>query len=96
MFVGGCLYVKISQLNNIIQKLQTNILNDQLNYKTHTLFDTLSHTPAILTNISAFPTSMNGKVYNTTVLPGPPSLDNSAHGIGKLLLKTQVREDIVQ
>ena len=35
------------------------VLNDQLHYKTHTLFDTITH--ASITNISAVRTTMNQK-----------------------------------
>jgi len=37
----------------------TNILNDQLHYKTHALFDTITHTSH--TKIPAIPTTMNRK-----------------------------------
>ena len=55
--------------------------------KRHTDFGTITHTSH--TNISAIPTTMNEK---TRVPPGPPSIENDAHGIGKLLLKIQVGE----
>ena len=39
----------------------TNILNDQIHYKSHTLFYTIKHI-----NISAIPTTMNWKINFTT------------------------------
>ena len=57
---------------------------------THTL--TKSHTPAILTSL-LFQPLRTGKRTSQPVPPGPPSIDNGAHGSEKLLLKTQVSED---
>ena len=63
----------------------TSILNDQLHYKTHTLFDTISH--ASLTNISATLTTVNQKViFIAASSTGPPSFENGAQGTEKLLL----------
>ena len=58
------------------------LLNDQIHYKSHTLFDTIIHSTH--NNISAIPTTLQ------PVTPGPSSIENDAHGIEKLLLKTQV------
>ena len=67
----------------------TNILNDQLHHKTHTLFDTITH--ARHTNISAVSTTMNQKI--TPIALATPSIDNGAHGTRKLLINTQVSKD---
>ena len=76
---------------NIINNPQPT-LNNELHYKTHTLFDTITH--AIHTNISAIPTTMNQKTNSIQpVPPRPQSIENRAHGIEKLLLKTQESED---
>ena len=48
------------KLYNHYKQSPTNILNDQLYYKTHTLFDTITH--ARHTNISANPITMNWKM----------------------------------
>ena len=64
----------------------TNILNDQIHYKSHTLFDTIIHCSH--NNISANPTTTNGTLQ--PVPPGLSSIKNDAHGIEKLLLKIQV------
>jgi hypothetical protein len=67
----------------------TNILNnDQIHYKSHTHFDTIKHT-----NISAILTAINRKTnFTADSSPGPSDIDNNAHDIEKLLLKTQVSE----
>ena len=67
------------------KQLATNILNDQLHYKTHTLFDKITH--AGHSNISALPTS------SQPVPLGLPSIENSARGTKKLLLNNQVSKD---
>ena len=66
-----------------------NILNDQLQYKTHTLFNIIIH--ASHTNISAIPTPMNWKA--NTIAASSTWTDNVAHDTRKLLLNTQGSED---
>ena len=68
------------------KQFPTNKLNDHLHYKTHTLFDTITH--ASYTNISAIPTTMNRKWTSLQPVPlGPPSSENGTYGTEKLLLK---------
>ena len=76
---------------NIINNHQPTLLNNQLYYKTHTLFDTITH--ARNTNIIAIPSFKNQKTSLQPVPLGPPITENSADGTEELLLKTQVSED---
>ena len=71
-----------------------NVLNYQLHYKTHILFDTITH--ATHTNISAIPTTMNRKTNFITASSTRTAKHwSGAHGTEKLLLKTQVSEDFL-
>ena len=46
------------------------------------------------TNFSAIASPRNGKrTSSQSVPPGPPGIDNGAHGTEKLLLNTQITED---
>ena len=60
----------------------TNILNDELRYKSLSLFDEIRHL--------CFSHHCNPSL---SVPLGPPSIDNGAHGTGKFLLKIEVSED---
>ena len=56
----------------------TNILNEQLHYKTHTFFSTIAH--ARHTNICALPTTVNWKTNSIAVSStGNVSFENGAH-----------------
>ena len=75
---------------NTIKQSPTNILNDQLHYKI-TQLDTIPHA-VLLTPLVFQPPLLIGRRTLQSILRRLPSIDNGAHDIEKLLLKTQLSE----
>ena len=67
---GGWDSTKQNEICKHYKQSPTNMLNDQLHYKTHTLFDTITY--ASLTNISSIPITINWKrTSSKPIQPGP-------------------------
>ena len=69
----------------------TNILNDQIHYKSHTLFDTIKHSSH--NNISAIPTTTNRNIAaSSTASSQNTNIGIGSHFFNLWIVKTRMKE----